>query len=360
MNVANELEAMGATDEELEGLEDSGGESYLYKPAAVQETAPPKEAPFSVKRLLGAALFGCLITSYGAKACEFTVPTIISIIENIDKEAATDQYQSSAWFACAALGFGALLGSGVAAFLARRYVMVAGLLANLPFVLLFLKKLGVAIAERDDSLYGSLSFQLYSFLQVSVALLASGVGAMIGQKLYSRQWDPDLSSDKVTIFGVRWGHYFWILPVVVYPYLSSLIMAVYAGVLTLLADYYVAFHPSLWFSLSWMANAMLNPLAVYFAFWLVFRGFGGFLAMMRYGQSAVRGVGKFGRVLLYGIVLPSLSFGVAAVSASITHSLPKPTPGDWKIGLGLTAALITISLAVQAWSWIRERMRVRP
>jgi hypothetical protein len=323
------------------------------------EAALTKGPPFSLKRLLGAALFGALTTGYATKACEFTVPRIISIIQRVDEAPAAAQYESSTALAFLTLGFGALLGSGVAAFLSRRWMVWAGVLANLPYSLLYLWSLVVAVEGGDDRFLGNLSFPLYSFLQVLILVVASVTGAVAARRLYSPEWDPDLGTGKVTIFGVRWAHYFWILPFVVYPYLSSFIMALYAGVLVLLTDYYVAIHPSLWFSLSWSVNATLNPLAVYVAFWMVIAGFGKFLAVMMHGQSTLRGFGRFWRAVWYGVFLPALSFAVAAISASITHSLPKPAPGDWKIGVGLTVGLIAIGLLVQGWSWIRERMAAR-
>ena len=63
----------------------------------------------------------------------------------------------------------------------------------------------------------------------------------------------------------------------VYPYLASLIMAIYAGVLAFLSNFYVALHPLFELSFGWMANFGLNPIAVYCAFWLVFQGLERFL-----------------------------------------------------------------------------------
>lgn len=354
-----ETETTGTASQEF-GVSHGFADDRLSRGATLFEGAefctPNAERRISVKRLLGVTLFGCLLTGYATKACDFTVPTILSIVQHIDREAATEQYLSSVALIFLAFGFSALVGSGVAAFLSRRYAFRAGLLANLPFAVLFLRNLAVSIVKRHDWLVGNLSYQLYSFLLFCIVVVASVLGAIAGRILYTQALDYDLDRDKATIFGIRWGHYFWILPFVVYPYLSTLVMATYAGVLAVLADYYVAFHPSLWFSLGWMANAILNPLAVWFAFGIMLGGFGRFLAVMRYGQSAVRAVGRFGRAILYGLLFPMLSSSIAGISASFTNALPKPAPGHWKIMLGIASLLIVVWLVVQLWSRISNRM----
>lgn len=187
--------------------------------------------------------------------------------------------------------------------------------------------------------------------------IIDAAGALIAQSYSDGVWDPDLNQGKVTVFGVRWGHYFWILPLVVYPYLASLIMAMYAGVLAFLSSFYVAFHPSLWFSFGWMASFGLNPIAVYIAFWLVFQGMERFLKVMAYGPSKRRKLAKFWRVILYGLLAPALAFSVAAISASFTHALPKPTASDWKIGLAITGGFAVLSLGGQALAWVIKRVK---
>jgi len=161
------------------------------------------EVPFSVKRLLGAALFGALIASYVTKACDYTLTTIFAIAQGTDAVTAADQYSSSAVFPFLIFAFGALLGSGVAAFLARRYTVLTGLLANSPFALLFLAYLVLALAGSDAGLVGNVSYQLYEFLLFTTIVLASVTGALIGKSVYSPTLDPDLKQSKVTIFGVR-------------------------------------------------------------------------------------------------------------------------------------------------------------
>jgi hypothetical protein len=287
------------------------------------------------------------------------MPTIISMIQGVNEVTATDQYSASAVFPFLTFAFGTLLGSGVAAFLARKRAVLTGLLAGAPFAALFLTFTVLAVTRGDADLVGSVSYQLYEFLLFATVVVASVAGALIAQRALDSGWDPDLNQKKVTIFGVRWGHYFWILPLVVYPYLASLIMALYAGVLAFLSSYYVAFHPSLWFSFGWMASFGLNPIAVYFAFWLVFQGMERFLTVMAHGPSRMRKLAKFWRVILYGLLAPALAFSVAAISASFTHALPKPAAGDWKIGLAIGGGFAVLSLGAQAVSWVRDWFKER-
>ncbi|MDI6891274.1 MAG: hypothetical protein QMC83_10135, partial [Thermodesulfovibrionales bacterium] len=49
----------------------------------------------------------------------------------------------------------------------------------------------------------------------------------LGEKIYSPDKDLDLGNDKLTIFGVRWLHYLWILPFIFYPFLASVIIIIY-------------------------------------------------------------------------------------------------------------------------------------
>ncbi len=333
--------------------------SYSNDSDISEKVVPAREAPSSAKRLLGAALFGCLVAGYATNACDFTLPIIISMVHGVDEASAVHQYSSSAIFPFLKFGLSAVLGSAVAAFLARRRALLAGLLACLPFAC-FLLGAGVIAAVRGDiEPVGEISYQLYEFLLFATVAFAATAGARIGQRVYSKTSDPDLNQDKVTIFGVRWGHYFWILPLVVYPYLASLMMAAYAGVLAFLATYYVALHPSLWFSFDWLGDAMLNPIAIYCAFWLVFQGFARFLHVMTPRLGGPRRLAKFWRVLLYGFLAPDLSFTLARISAGFTHSLPRPTPGDWKIGLAIVGGLAVISLVGRTWSWVMNGRRSR-
>jgi hypothetical protein len=324
-----------------------------------QEAALIEERPFSVKRMLGAALFGCLLGSYATKACDYTIPRIISMIQGINEVTATEQYEASAVFPFLTFAFGALLGSGVAAFLARKHTVLTGLLAGAPFAVLFLTFTVLAVARGDADLVGSISYQLYEFLLFATVVVASVAGALIAEHVFDSSWDPDLKQSKVTIFGIRWGHYFWILPLVVYPCLASLIMAIYAGVLAFLSSFYVALHPSLWFSFGWMASFGLNPMAVYAAFWLVLQGMERFVQVMAPGPRRMSKLAKFWRVILYGVLMPTLAFSVAAISASFTHALPKPTPGDWKIGLAVGGGFAVLSLGAQAVSWLRDWFKDR-
>src|SRR6185312_6621586 len=94
----------------------------------------------------------------------------------------------------------AALGSGVAAFLARRHAIWAGVLANSVFALVVLARLVLAVTGDNAELVGNLSYQLYEFLLFSTVVLASISGAAIGRGAYSGERDLDLTQQKIPIF----------------------------------------------------------------------------------------------------------------------------------------------------------------
>jgi hypothetical protein len=334
-------------------------ERTSHEPDIAQEVAAVEEIPFSVKRLFVAALFGALIAGYAMNASDETMLRIVSMVQGTDEASAAHQYASSSVFPFLTFAFGAALGSGVAAFLARRRAVLAGLLAGSPFALTLLTFSVLSVVRGAGKPVSNISYQLYEFLLSATVVLASVAGALMGQQNYSPALDRDLSQTKVTIFGVSWGHYFWIFPLVLYPYLDSLVMAIYAGVLAFLSSFYVAVHPSLWFSFGWDASFALNPMAVYGSFWLLLQGSERFLDVMGRRPGSVRKLTKFWNVILYGLLAPGLAFAVSAISANFTHALPKPTPGDWKIGLAISGGFAVLSLGERALAWIVKRMRAR-
>lgn len=308
------------------------------------------EVPFSVRRLLGAAMFGGLIAGYAQNACDYTIPVINAV-------SASDQYSSSAWFPFVTSALGATTGAVVATLLARRWAMLAGILANSPMALYFLTVGVLAVLRRETGVQSIVSDPLHSFLLLATVLFASVAGALLGRHCYSSTRDRDLNQANVTIFGVRWFHYFWIFPLVVYPYLASLMMVVSAGALSFVASLYVAIHPSLWLSVGSSANASLNPLAVYCAFWVLLQGVERFLTVMSPRPTGVSKIAKVWKVVVYGLLAPSLAFFIGCISAVFSHEMPTATPGDWALGLRFLGGLAILWCAAKACFWIRNRMR---
>ena len=185
-----------------------------------------------------------------------------------------------------------------------------GLLANSVYIVIFASFLIYSILGGADE-SGENVDQLYTSIQLLLILLASTSGGFLGAKLYSPDKDLDMGNDKLTFFGVRWLHYLWILPFIFCSFLNSVIIIIYAGFLTLLADLYFAIRPSLWFNITWWIYFFIIPSLVLGAALIIFRGFIRFYEVMQYKNAESRGWKKFGQVFLYGIGAPTLSCALA-------------------------------------------------
>src|SRR5579863_3601181 len=131
-------------------------------------------------------------------------------------------------------------------------------------------------------------------------------------------------------------------PFIYLAFLASVLMVVYAGITVLLADLSFAWHPSLWFNFAWNWGFPLGSLLVWLATWITGVSLVRFYAVMQYGQANFRRWGKVGRVLLYGVGAPALSYTIAALGADVARAMPKPVEGDWKIAVGIMAAIMAI------------------
>lgn len=317
----------------------------------------------SGKRVVGAAFFGSVSAAYIWIAADIAIPRILADAQKIDFEAAYAAYESSALLTVGELITRAFAGAVCAGFLARRKGIVAGLLSSLVYILaagyiLLLSFSGhytrVAQLPSADEMPGMISFQLQVLLQLVLLILAGCVGGLIGEKLYVPDRDLDLEQEKLTVFGVRWAHYFWILPFIYLAFLASFILIVYGVITAFLADLSYAWHPSLWFNVTWWIFFPLAPFVIYLSAWITLGGFVRFYKVMQYRQTATRGWGKVGRVFLYGVGAPALSYTAAAIGVNIAHAMPKPAEGDWKIAVGLVAFVVAISLLGSALSWLKR------
>ena len=314
------------------------------------------EVKTSTKRIIGVAFFGLILGGYIDNAFRVTIPRISAMVQKIDVEIAQINYESSIIFKLIVLTIISLFAAGVAAFLGRKKGIWTGLLANSIYILIFTGILVFAIIKGVDELIGSISFQLYAFIQLLLIILASIFGGFIGEKFYSPDKDLDLGNNKLTIFGIRWLHYFWILPFIFYPFLASFIIVIYEAILSFLVDYYFAIHPSLWFKFAWWIYFFIVPMVVSGATLIMFGGFIRFCEIMQYKQAESKGWKKFGQVFLYGIGAPVLSYALAAFGANVIHGMPRPTTGDWKIGLILILIIPTIAILVSIFLWIKKKV----
>ena len=97
-----------------------------------------------------------------------------------------------------------------------------------------------------------------------------------------------------------------------------------------------------------------RPLLVWLAAWMTGASFRRFFGVMQYRQSAIKGWRKVGRVLLYGVCAPALSYTIAALGADVAHAIPKPVEGDWKIAVGIAGTIIAIAVLSSAISKLRR------
>jgi len=313
------------------------------------------EIKTSKKRIIGAAFFGLLLGSYLNKAFEYTIPRIFSIVKKVTVEEGYEIYADSVMLSLALTLLAVFFAGSVAGFLARKKGILVGLLANSVSIILFGFLFVFSILSGQNTYYiDSISIQLYSFVAFISVIIASIFGGYFGQKYYSPEKDLDLNKDKLTVFGIRWFHYFWILPFIIYSFLATTIIVIYASILVFLADFYYAIHPSIWFS-SWIIYFFIMPFLTMIAIYVLGLSFARFWELMQYGQTKSRGWGRFGKVLLYGIGAPALSFFIAGWVAAITHNMPRPIAGDWKIGIGLILVVPTIALIAYIFSWIKDK-----
>lgn len=309
----------------------------------------------SKKRIIGAAFFGFIVGYYLNSAFEYTLPRIFSIVKKVSIEGGYVIYADSVILSLILSILAIFFAGMVAGFLARGKGILVGLLANSISIILFGGVLILAIFWGEDVFIGHISAQLYAFIGFSLAILASIFGGYFGQKFYSPENDLDFGQTKLTVFGIRWFHYFWILPFIIYSFLATFIIVAYAGILVALADIYFTIHPSLWLKISWWGFLFFMPVLGMIAIYILGFAFVRFWELMQYRQTKSKGWERFGKILLYGIGAPVLSFFIAGFIADVAYNMPKPATGDWKIGLGLLGIIPTIVLVVYIFSWIKDR-----
>lgn len=311
----------------------------------------------SKKRILGVAFFSFIVGSFFNKAVDFTLPEIIATIKGIDKYDAFKIYDASFLPEIFLTFLATFIAALTASFLIRKKQLLTAFIANSLYLLAYLAGLVIFIIYKTDFWAGNISVQLYLFILVGLTILGTLSGAFLGKKYYSEDLDLDLNNSKLTLFGIRWFHYFWILPIIIYPFLSSLLIALYLSLITLIADFYFGIHPSLWFNIIWWIYSILSPIIVMLVFWMIYVGFSRFWSLMQYNQNLSKGWKKILKVLLYGLIMPAISYSLAAIGASIIHNMPKPAFKDWKIGLILL--LVIPSLGFISWVYQTTKDRIK-
>jgi hypothetical protein len=309
----------------------------------------------SKKRIIGSALFGLLIALYLRKAFDYSIPVIISSISHLSLSDAADKYQSSSTLHLLINTVYIFFGAGIAAFLAKTKGVLVGILSSLLIILAVGYLLVNAITTQDTGVVSGISYQLFLFIQLLLMISASIFGGYYGQKIYSEDIDLDIGKNKLTLFGIRWPHYFWIMPLILYPFFASFVIIIYAIIIFFLSYFYIGIHPSLWgylFSIVYF----LIPIGVYFSAYLTIYAFGRFFELMQYGQSSDKGWKRFGKVLLFGLIVPIVTYFIASYAAELIHNLPTPAKGDWKIGLYIFLGFYGIFGLFSIYNWLKERV----
>ncbi|MFA5460243.1 MAG: hypothetical protein WC283_02875 [Candidatus Paceibacterota bacterium] len=306
-------------------------------------------------RIIGTAFFGFLLGRYSIQSFEYTIPRIFSIIKKVGIEEGYEIYANSTILSLILTVLVMFLASVVAGFLARKKGILVGLLANSFSIILLGLVFYLAIIGKENLYIGNIPAQLYTSISFISVILVSILGGYLGQKYYSPEIDLDLEKNRLTIFGIRWFHYFWIFPLIIYSFLSTAIIAIYASILVSLAGFYYTVHPSIWFS-SWLIYLFFVPALVMIAVYLLGFAFIRFWELMQYGQEISKGWKHFLWLLLYGVGVPILSFFITANVIEITYNMSKPITGDWKLGIGLVLIIPTIIFIVNIFSWLKGKL----
>jgi hypothetical protein len=185
------------------------------------------------------------------------------------------------------------------------------------------------------------------------------LGGYLGEKTYSEEFDLDLKNNKRTVFGVRWGHYFWILPLIFSPYLASLFLAVYVFIKSLIVEINFAIHPSLWLSISyWFFFMIIWPL-ITSPFYLLFWGFTKFWESMQIKEieKHKNKIIIFLKNVFWGIGIPIIAWGICGITIIVMDLLPKPIAGDFKVFLWIVGVFGVIVGGVYLINFLKDKIK---
>lgn len=298
-----------------------------------------KEVKSSALRIFGAAFFGFLLGSFVRAIVNYTVPNILVKIKRLTLDEAIFAYTSSTFtnlFLSALIVF---LTAGIAAFLARKKGILTGILTNIIPILFWAGAILFVFAAGVRPLAVFTSVPFFQFLFI---ILSSVLGGFLGEKFYLEERDLDLGKEGMTIFGIYWLHYLWILPLIFYPFISAVVAVVFSWTFTFSTELYFVSHPKLWINLAWWFYFFVNPLLVLLSAMTILFSFMRFWDVMQYKQSLYSGWGKVKQVFLFGVLGPVISKIISNFSANSTYNMDKPIVNDWKVSL---AYVLIIPLA---------------
>jgi len=312
--------------------------------------APNQKIKISKKRYLGAVFFGLILILFISVSFDYLLPTIISSVSHEDIASVKLKYDEGGYRNLLLLNliFSILLGSFLGSFLVRKKGILIGFFISLPMTIIYLGSLLV-------------SFEWFFFFGFLSSLFFGLFGGYLGDKIYSEEFDPDLLNNKRTIFGIRWGHYFWILPLIFSPYLASLLLAMYVFIKSFIVEINFSIHPSLWLSFSyWFFFIILWPL-IMSPFYLLFWGFFKFWKLMqiKIDKNKSNKFINFLKIFSCGIIIPIITWYLSNISIIVMDNLPKPAIGDLKIFLWIVGVFLIIIVGGLLIEFFRNKIKNR-
>lgn len=311
------------------------------------------ESKFSTPRILGAAFFGFVLGSIARGIVNYTVPMVLVRIKNVGLEDAQNIYRSSVFANILISVLTVFLTAAVAGFLARRKGALVGLLTNMVPILFLVAVMCYAVLSGANPLSVMASS---AFFQLILIIVASVTGGVYGQYFYKEERDLDLGKDKITIFGVYIPHYLWVLPLILYPFISSAVVIIYAWIFTFSTDLFFVSNPSLWINISWWFYFFINAFIIFVISILMIFSFFKFWKVMQYKQSFYIGWERFWQIVLYGFGIPVIVRAMANFTIKATDNMYKPIVNDWKIGLVYLLFVPTIGILLNFILWITNKL----
>jgi hypothetical protein len=315
------------------------------------------EKKSSALRILGASFFGLIFNSFSFLILDYSVPKILMRVKGISYTDALLLYSDS-FFSSFVLGcFVIFVSAAIAGFLAKKYGIIAGLLANSKYIL-FLGLAILFVLFRGANIFSVLAS--HAFIKLLMFILVAILGGLFGQKMYNRDRDLDLDKDGFTIFGVCWYHYFWIIPLIMYPFISSIVVVAYSWNYTFTTSILFLSNPVLWINISWLFYFFVNPLIIILISLLLVFSFFKFWKVMQSGQSYYAGYEKLFQIFMYGFVAPIAVKMVANFTIKATENMYSPVINDWKVGMGYLLVIPVAAVIISFILWIKKFISGKP
>lgn len=224
-----------------------------------------------------------------------------------------------------------LIGAFIAALLSRKKGIIAALIANSLYILGLPAIFIFAAIKFKGIPPGALSNQFIIFLGWLSIILITIIGGYLGQKFYSRERDPDINNDKLTVFGIRWFHYFWMGGAVFYPTLVGALVAIYTLFISTASVINHLTNRAIWHNLFANDSVIWLPFGSVISLLVLWFGITKFWETLSYKRKSYSWWARTILVILFGIGAPILSWPIATMTLFTSYELPKPDFIDWII-----------------------------